>query len=83
MIIDPILEEKYNAQKRLDEKANHDIEQYFENCHYNVLETAKKYGFTLQYGEINGGFIEPLDEEFILNGESININELATVGAEM
>ena len=56
MITNPILHEKYKTQKYLDEKANHDLKQYVENSHRNVLDMAKEYGFDIKYEAINGGF---------------------------
>ena len=60
MITNPLLEEIYATQRRLDKKAGHDIRKYAENAHLNVLEMAKKYGFKLKYGKIKGGYLEPI-----------------------
>jgi hypothetical protein len=59
MLTNPLLQAKYEAQMRLDEKANHDIKRYVENSRQAVLELASKYGLTIRYGEINGGYLEP------------------------
>ncbi|NOY60833.1 MAG: hypothetical protein GXO75_18140 [Calditrichaeota bacterium] len=58
MITNPVLEEKYKVQKQLDEKANHDLKQYFANSHQNVKKLFNKYGKKLYYGNIEGGFLE-------------------------
>ncbi len=38
MINQLILDEKYKAQKRLNDEADNDLDKYLENCHRNVLE---------------------------------------------
>lgn len=60
MITNPILKEKYNSQKRLNEKANNDLRTYFINSHRNVSEMAKKYGFKLKFADKTGGYLKPL-----------------------
>lgn len=60
MITNPILKEKYNSQKRLNEKANNDLRTYFINSHRNVSEMAKKYGFKLKFIDKTGGYLKPL-----------------------
>ncbi|MEK7728066.1 MAG: hypothetical protein AAB354_06590 [candidate division KSB1 bacterium] len=59
MLTNPLLQAKYDAQMRLDEKANHDIKRYVENSQQAVLELARKYDLTIRYGEIKGGYLEP------------------------
>lgn len=44
-----ILDEKYEAQKRLTDEAGNDIETYFKNCHQNVIEMSKRYGVKIRY----------------------------------
>jgi hypothetical protein len=51
MIDQLILDEKYEAQKRLNDEAGNDIETYFKNCHQNVIEMSKKYGVKIQYNK--------------------------------
>lgn len=63
MIESALLKEKYETQKRLDEQANHDLKQYFSNAHHNVGELAEKFGLTIRYGDIKGGFLTPVHEE--------------------
>lgn len=63
MIESILLKEKYETQKRLDERANHDLKQYFRNAHHNVGEIAKKLGLDIRYGDIKGGFLTPVHEE--------------------
>lgn len=63
MIASALLEEKNKAQKRLDEQANHDLEQYFRNAHHNVEKLAQKFGFKIRYEDIKGGFLTPVREE--------------------
>ncbi|MEK7729443.1 MAG: hypothetical protein AAB354_13595 [candidate division KSB1 bacterium] len=58
-LTNPLLQAQYEAQMRLDERANHAIKCYVENSHQAVLELASKYGLTIRYGEINGGYLEP------------------------
>jgi hypothetical protein len=59
MLTSPLLQAKYEAQIRLDKEANHDIRQYVENSHRHVAELARKYGLTIQYGEIKGDYWAP------------------------
>jgi hypothetical protein len=66
MLTSPLLQAKYETQIRLDKEANHDIRQYVENSHRNVAELARKYGVTIQYGEIEAGYWEPEHEELTL-----------------
>ena len=63
MIESVLLKEKYETQKRLDERANHNLKQYFRNAHHNVEELAEKFGLDIRYGEIKGGFLTPVHEE--------------------
>lgn len=63
MIKSVLLKEKYEAQKRLDDQANHDLKQYFTNEHHNVEELSKKFGLDIQYEDIKGGFLTPLYKE--------------------
>jgi len=63
MLTNPLLQAKYEAQICLDKKANHDIRQYVANSHRTVLELARKFGLTIRYGEITGGYLEPAYEE--------------------
>jgi len=63
MIESALLKEKYETQKRLDERANHDLKQYFRNAHQNVEELAEKFGFDILYGDIKGGFLTPVHED--------------------
>lgn len=62
MLTNPLLQAKYEAQMRLDEKANHDLKIYFKNSHQAVRELAQKYGLTIHYGKITGGYMEPENE---------------------
>jgi len=48
-----ILDEKYEAQKRLTDEAGNDIETYFKNCHQNVIEMSEKYGVKIRYNSID------------------------------
>lgn len=64
MISNHLLEEKYKAQKYLDDKANHNLSQYFQNSHKNVIKIFKKYGIKLNYGSLTGGFLKPDHKEF-------------------
>ena len=59
MITNPLLEANYKVQKQLGEEARHDIRKYVENSHRIVLEAEKKYGFKFNYGEIQGGSLDP------------------------
>jgi len=63
MITNQLLEAKYKAQKLLDEKANHDLRQYFKNSHRNALDLAQKYGLVIRYDDIESGYLEPAYEE--------------------
>jgi hypothetical protein len=63
MLTNPILQAKYEAQMRLDKKANHDIREYVANSRRTVLELARKYGLTIRYGQIKGGYLEPVLKE--------------------
>ncbi len=67
MIINPILKEKYDSQKRLNEKANNDLHSYFKNSHRNVSVMAKKYGLQLKFTEKKGGYLKPTKEELAEN----------------
>ncbi len=51
MIINELLEIKYETQKRLDEEAQHSLEKYVENSHVNVQKIATKYKLALKYGK--------------------------------
>ena len=63
MVINPILREKYDSQKRLNEKANDDLRTYFKNSHRNVSAMAKKYGLRLKFTEEKGGYLKPIKDE--------------------
>lgn len=67
MIINPILKEKYDSQKRLNEKANNDLRTYFKNSHRNVSEMAKKYGLKLKFTKKKGGYLKPIKEDANIN----------------
>ncbi len=54
MITNDLLREKYEAHKRLDEAAEHDLERYIENTHKVVLEAEKNHGLKFKYGQIEG-----------------------------
>jgi len=49
MIDQLILDEKYEAQKRLNDEAGNDIETYFKNCRQNVIEISNKYRVKIRY----------------------------------
>ena len=51
MIDQLILDEKYDAQKKLNDEAGNDIETYFKNCRQNVIEMSKKYGVKIRYNK--------------------------------
>jgi len=63
MIKSVLLDEKFETQKRLDEKANHNLEQYIRNAHQTVKEMAEKFGLDLHYGDSKGGFLSPIHGE--------------------
>ena len=58
MITTPPLEQKYKAQKQLDEEAGHDIPAYFELSHRIAGDVEAKYGFKFKYGRLPGGELE-------------------------
>ena len=60
MITTPLLEEIYNTQKRLYEKAQHDLNKYIENSQRIVLEVEQKYDIKFKYGQLQGQTLEPL-----------------------
>jgi len=66
MLTNPLLQAKYDAQMRLDKEANHDLKLYVENSHRKVAELARKYGFTIRYGEIEVGYSKTESEELTL-----------------
>lgn len=63
MVINPILKEKYDSQKKLNEKANNDLRTYVKNSHRNVSEIARKYGFKLKFADKSGGYLKSTEEE--------------------
>ena len=67
MIINPVLKEKDESQKRLNEKANNDLHTYFKNSHCNVSVMAKKYELHLKYTERKGGYLTPMKDELLSN----------------
>jgi hypothetical protein len=44
-----LLDDKYEAQKRLNDEAGDDIETYFKNCHQNVIEMSEKFEVKIRY----------------------------------
>lgn len=54
MITNDLLREKYDAQKRLNEAAEHDLERYIENAHKVIQKTEKNYGIKFKYEHIEG-----------------------------
>lgn len=60
MIINPILKEKYDSQKRLNEKAKNNLRTYFKNSHRNVSRMAKKFGLQLKFTEKKGGYLQSI-----------------------
>ncbi len=65
MIINPILKEKYDSQKRLNKKANNDLRAYFNNSHRNVSDMAETYGLQLKFTEKKGGYLKPMKEDLV------------------
>ena len=57
MYSDPILQEKWKAQRELSKKANFDISQLIENAHRSVHELAKELKLSLRYSKRKGGYI--------------------------
>ncbi len=51
MIINELLTEKYQTQKRLDEIADHDLIKYVENTHSRVQQSSARLGLKLKYGK--------------------------------
>jgi hypothetical protein len=51
MMTNPLLEAKYQVQKRLDEEARHDITEYAKNSHRIVSEIEAAYGIKFKYNE--------------------------------
>jgi hypothetical protein len=49
MIINELLQMKYDTQKRQDEEAGHDLKRYMEITHRNVQKIAADYGLKLKY----------------------------------
>jgi hypothetical protein len=49
MMTNPLLEAKYQVQKRLDEEAQHDIREYAKNSHRIVSEIEQAYGIKFKY----------------------------------
>lgn len=64
-MINPVLKEKYDSQKRLNEKANDDLRTYFINSHRNVSTMATKYGLQLKFAEKKGGYLEKRDSDYL------------------
>ncbi|MBC8527355.1 MAG: hypothetical protein ISS28_00960 [Candidatus Cloacimonetes bacterium] len=62
MITNKLLEEKIKAQKRLDEKAHHDIKQYIENSHKSISKIESKYGVKVKYVRKDCGYLESLQD---------------------
>jgi len=58
MMINELLLEKYQTQKRLSEIANHDLTTYVSHTHFRVRELSAKLGLKLKYGTPG----EPLQE---------------------
>ena len=54
MITTPPLEEKYKAQKKMDDEAQRDLKTYVKNIHRAVAEVEKQYGLKFQYGNMRG-----------------------------
>lgn len=50
MIINELLIEKYETQKRLSDLADHNLARYVANSHSNVQERFAKLGIKLKYG---------------------------------
>ncbi len=51
MIINELLTEKYQTQKRLDEIAHHNLINYVENAHARVQQVSAQLGLKLKYGK--------------------------------
>ena len=60
MITTPLLEEKYDSQRKLEDEAGHDITRYFELSHKIVADISFMHGYRFKYGKIQGGEIEPV-----------------------
>jgi hypothetical protein len=50
----PLLEEKYKVQRKLDEEAQHVITEYAKNSHRIVGEVEAIYGGKFKYGLLQG-----------------------------
>jgi len=59
MIITEGLTDIYTVQKRLDEEAHHNLQEYVAKTHQHIEEMAAAYGLMLTYGTITGGY-EPI-----------------------
>ncbi|MGR0482782.1 MAG: hypothetical protein ACTFAL_15650 [Candidatus Electronema sp. V4] len=49
MIINELLQMKYDTQKRQDEEVGYDLKRYMEITHRNVQKIAAAYGLKLKY----------------------------------
>ena len=57
MYSDPILKEKWKAQKRLAKEANYDIQKLIDNANKNVSELVKDLNIKLKISNRKGGYI--------------------------
>jgi hypothetical protein len=51
MITNHLLEAKYEAQRRLTEEVDYDLQRYSENAHQRVLEVEQEYQVKFTYAE--------------------------------
>ena len=63
MITTPLLEEKYKAQRQLNEDSGHDVQKYFELSHKIAADVEAAYGLTFNYGQISGGQLESVAKQ--------------------
>lgn len=52
MLDNPLLEAKYNVQKKLNEKAEDDLTKYVEYIHHIVKEMSREYEIQFTYGKL-------------------------------
>lgn len=62
MMTNPLLEAKYQVQKRLDEEARHDIAEYAKNSHRIVGEVEAKFGIKFKYGCLQSASMDICNE---------------------
>ena len=62
-MIDELLKEKYRVQADMAREAAYDIPTFTRQTQEAVRQIQKRYGFTINYVEAAGGYLNPMESK--------------------